>query len=285
MADKQTKLIMADEQTKRHGTSDLADRLKLPVGAILVMGINTGSGKSSLSRLMGAFFASAKVPVRTLRIETGERRAEFPDTDLFIDVNRTAEAANTSGDPAALLDEVWEPMSETIGAQGVVVIDCGAGAQNFLLLAAATAGLADLIAKHGAGCAIIVVTTPEAECGRQAARLVSDARESMPDAQILLAVTHVNAAQQSRVGSPGQQAFIKLIASLKGVTRIDVPFCRGQALDTFSSSSILEIVNMRSDEELMRRSGKGVLSSRAAQTHLFAWYSGVTNQLQRVFWP
>ena len=59
-------------------TSHLIDRLRLAVGLISIIGINTGSGKSSLSKALAAFFASASVQVRTLHIETGERRGEFP---------------------------------------------------------------------------------------------------------------------------------------------------------------------------------------------------------------
>jgi hypothetical protein len=275
---------MPKKQTKLPDTPHLIDRLRPAIGLVWVIGINTGSGKSSLSKALAAFFAAASVQVRILRIETGERRREFPDVDLFIDVNRAGEAASLVGGPAGLLDEVWEPISETISEQGVVVIDCGAGAQNLLLPAAAMAGLDDLIAERGAGCAIFVVTTPEAECGRQAAKLVSEARAAMPGAQILLAVNHVNAAQHSGADSPGQHAFIESIAGLKDVARIDIPFCRGQAIDTFKAASILEILHAR-DEELMRRSGKGLLSSRAAQTHLAAWYRAVADQLQKVFWP
>jgi hypothetical protein len=275
---------MPKKQTKLSDTPHPIDRLRLAVGLIWIIGTNSASGKSSLSKVLAAFFASASVQVRMLRIETGERRGEFPDTDLFIDVNRAGEAANLVGGPAGLLDEVWPHLSETISSQGVGVVDCGAGAQNFLLHAAAMAGLDDLIAERGAGCAIFVVTTPEAECGRQAAKLVSDARAAMSSAQILLAVNHVNAAQHAGADSPGQRAFIESIAGLKDVARIDIPFARAQALDTFKAASILEILHAR-DEELMRRSGRGVLSSRAAQTHLAAWYRAVSDQLQKVFWP
>lgn len=272
------------KQTTLSDTPHLIDRLRLAVGLIWIIGTNTASGKSSLSALIAAFFASASVPVRMLRIETGERRREFPDSDLFIDVNRAGETANLVGGPAALLDEVWGAMSETIRTPGVVVVDCGAGAQNFLLHAAAMAGLDDLIAELGAGCSIVVVTTPEAECGRQAARLVHEARAAMAGAQILLAVNHVNAAQHSGADSPAQRAFIESMAGLKDVVRIDIPFCRGQAIDTFKAAPIMEILCAR-DEELMRQSGKGVLSSRAAQTHLAAWYRAVGDQLKKVFWP
>ena len=272
------------KQTKLSDTPHVIDRRRLPVGLIGIIGTNTASGKSSLSAALAAFFASASVQVRMLRIETGERRREFPDVDLFIDVNRAGEAANLIGGPAGLLDEVWADMSGTISNQGVVVADCGAGAQNFLLHAAGMAGLDDLIVELGAGCSFIVVTTPEAECGRQAAQLVSDVRAAMPAAQILLAVNHVNAAQHSGADSPGQRAFIESIAGLKDVPRIDIPFCRGQAIDTFKAASILEILRAR-DEELMRRSGRGQLSSRAAQTHLAAWYRAISDALQKVFWP
>jgi hypothetical protein len=271
------------KQTYLSETPHPIDRQSLPVGLVWIIGTNTASGKTSLAAAMAAFFAQASVPVRMLHIETGERRREFPDADLFIDVNRAGDAANLVGGPAGLLDEVWGPMSETIGKQGVAVADCGAGAQNFLLHAAALAGLDDLIAGLGAGCTIVVVTTPEAECGRQAATLVSEARAAMAGAQILLAVNHVNATH-SGADSPAQRAFSESIAGLKDVTRIDIPFCRCQAIDCFKAAFILEVLCAR-DEELMRRSGRGLLASRAAQTHLAAWYRAVSDQLQKVFWP
>jgi hypothetical protein len=271
------------KQTDLSGRPHVVDRGMLPVGLLLILGINTGSGKTSLSKVIEAYFASASVQVRMLRIETGERRNEFRPTDLFIDINRAGDAANLVGGSAGLLDEVWGDMSETIKKQGVVVADCGAGAQNFLLPAAAMAGLDDLITELGAGCGIIVVTTPDAECGRQAVKLVSDARAAMASAQILLAINHVNAAQHAGLDSPAQRAFVESIAGLEEVPRIDIPFARAHAIDCFKAASILEIMDAR-DEKLMLWSGKGQLSSRAAQTHLAAWYRAVSDRLQ-VLWP
>ena len=74
------------DETLRHAARD--GSAKAPGGSDGIIGTNTASGKSSLSAALAAFFASASVQVRMLRIETGERRREFPDVDLFIDVNR-----------------------------------------------------------------------------------------------------------------------------------------------------------------------------------------------------
>jgi hypothetical protein len=253
-----------------------------PVGVAAIVGINTAMGKSALAAGMAAFFESASVPVRMLRIETGERRREFPAGDLYIDTNRTGEAAHLVGGAAGLLDEVWPSMSETIMKGGVVVIDCGAGAQAFLLQAAAAAGLDDLMAAHGARCSLIVVTTPDPECGRQAARLVADARAQMPNAQIVMAVNHISAAQQSGADAPSQRAFAKAVAGLKDTVHLNVPFARGQALDCFGDATIIQILRAR-DEQLVQWSGKGVLASRAAQTHLAAWYRVLIDQLAAVY--
>lgn len=253
-----------------------------PVGVVAILGINTAMGKSTLGAGTAAFFESASVPVQMLRIETGERRREFPAGDLFIDTNRAGEAAHLVGGAAGLLDEAWPSMSATITKGGVVVIDCGAGAQAFLLQAASAAGLDDLIAAHGARCSLIVVTTPNPECGRQATQLISDARAQMPGVQIVLAVNHVSAAQQSGADAPSQRAFTKAVAGLKGIAQLSVPFARGQALDSFGDATIMQILRAR-DEQLVQWSGKGVLASRAAQAHLAAWYRVLSDQLAEIY--
>jgi hypothetical protein len=254
------------------------------IGLVAIIGTNTSSGKSSFADAMDAFFQSAKVQVGMLRIETGERRREFPEADLFIDSNRASEGANLVGGIAGLFDEVWPQISETIGQRGVVVVDCGAGAQNLLLQAAGVAGLDDLIGELGASCCIVVVTTPEAECGRQAVRLVSEARASMANVQIVLAVNRVNALH-TVADTLAHQAFSDAISGLNDVARINVPYCRGQAIDCFKGANIAKILKVKKGEELMRQTRKGLLASRAAQSHLGAWYGAISDQLLRVFWP
>jgi hypothetical protein len=265
-------------------TASAADRL--PIGFIGVIGINTSIGKTEFARAIEAFMESASVEVQLLHIETGERRREFGASALFIDANRASEAAYLVGGPAALFDEVWPRMSAIITSGGVVVVDCGAGEQHLLLDAAAAASLDLVITELGASCCLMVVTTPEPECGRQAVQLVSSVRNTMSGASVVLAVNNVTAAQQMGMDTPSRRAFDRSIAGLKDISRIDIPFARGQALDCYRSTRILDVLRCTQDDvQLMRWSGRGQLASRAAQAALAGWYVAVSDQLRRLFWP
>ena len=254
-----------------------------PVAVVAVLGPSTAMGKTTIADVVGSFFRSAAVAVHTVRIETGVRRAEFPAGDTIIDLDCVGDAAHAVGAEASLFDGVWRRIKAATAGGHVVVIDGGAGAQRLLLDVASSTGLSGLVAARGASCWVVVVTTPDPESARQAAALVADVNERMPEANILLAVSYTSPTQRPGVDTPQARAVTAILDPLH-ILKVDVPFAGAQALAAFAKSqrSFLEI--LRADEQqLVRWSGQGELASLAAQAHLAAWWRSVTDQLSQVW--
>ena len=137
----------------------------LPVGIVAVTGASTAMGKSTFADVTASYFQAAKVGVHTMRIKTGRRRAEFSERNSFVDLDEAGKAANAVGAEASLLDRYWPKMKAGIDNGQVNVIDCGAGAQNFLIRVAGPTGLAELVAARGARLWVAVMATPDPEIG------------------------------------------------------------------------------------------------------------------------
>jgi len=255
----------------------------LPVGIVAVTGASTAMGKSTFADLTASYFQSAKVAVHTMRIETGRRRAEFSERNSFVDLDEAGKAANAVGAEASLLDRYWPKMKAGIDNGQVNVIDCGAGAQNFLIRVAGPTGLAELVAARGARLWVAVMATPDAESARQAAALVGDVAHWMPGAEVLLALNHTSPTHPG-LDTPQARAVAAILDPLQ-VRRIEIPFCGAQALAAFADSgrTFHEILRA-TPEQLMRWSGKGELSALSAQAHLAAWWRAIVDQLA-VVWP
>jgi hypothetical protein len=256
----------------------------LPVGIVAVIGASTAMGKSTFADLTASYFHSAEVGVHTIRIETGRRRAEFSDRNSFIDLDEAGQAANAVGAEASMLDRHWPKMKAGIDNGQVVVIDCGAGAQELLMKVAGSTGLVGLVAARGARFWVVVMTTPDPESARQAATLVVDVNRWMPEAEVLLAVNYASPAQQPGVDTPPARAVAAILDPLP-VRRLVIPFCKAQALAAFADSrrTFLEILH-GNPEQLVRWSGKGELSALSAQAHLAGWWRAIIDQLSAV-WP
>lgn len=254
-----------------------------PVAVVAVLGASTAMGKTTTANAVGSFFRAAAIAVHTVRIETGVRRAEFPAGDTIIDLDHAGDATHLVGAEASLFDGVWRKIKTAITGGHVVVIDGGAGGQRLLLDVAGSTGLSSLVAARGARCWVVVVTTPDPESARQAAALVADVKERMPEAGILLAVNYTSPTQRPGIDTPQGRAAAAILEPLR-LPKIDIPFAGAQGLVAFAKSqrSILEI--LRADEQqLVRWSGQGELASLAAQARLAAWWRSVSDQLSRVW--
>lgn len=256
----------------------------LPVGIAAVTGASTAMGKSTFADLTASYFQSAKVGVHTMRIETGRRRAEFSERNSFVNLDKAGEAANAVGAEASLLDRYWPKMKAGIDNGQVVVIDCGAGAQELLMRMASPTGLADLVAARGARFWTVVMTTPDAESARQAAALVGDVREWMPGAEVLLALNYTSPTQRPGLDTPQARAVAAILDPLQA-RRVEIPFCGAQALAACADSgrTFHEILRA-TPQQLMRWCDTGELSALAAQAHLAAWWRAIVDQLA-VVWP
>jgi hypothetical protein len=254
-----------------------------PVALVIVLGASTAMGKTTIADATTSFFQAANVAVHTVRIETGRRRAEFPVRDTFIDLDTIGDAAHAVGAEASLFDGVYRKIKAAIAGGHVVVIDCGAGGQRLLLEVAGSTGLSGLVAAGSASCWVVVVTTPDPESARQAAALVTDVNERMPEAEVLLAVNYATPTQRPGLDTPQARAFTAILESSR-IPKIDIPFAGAQALAAFAKSQRTFLEILRADEQqLMRWSGRGELSSLSAQTHLAAWWRSFTDQLSRVW--
>ena len=256
----------------------------LPVGIVTVTGASTAMGKSTFADLTASYFQAAKVGVHTMRIETGRRRAEFSERNSFIDLDEAGKAASAVGGEASLLDFYWPKIKVGLNGGRVVVIDCGAGAQNLLMRMAGPSGLPGLVAARGARFWMVVMTTLDPESARQAAVLIGDVAYWMPGVEILLALNHTSPTQWPGLATPQARAVAAILDPLQ-VRRIEIPFCGGQALAAFADSgrTFHEILRA-TPEQLMRWSGKGALSALSAQAHLAAWWRAIVDQLA-VVWP
>jgi hypothetical protein len=253
------------------------------IATVAVLGASTAMGKSTLADALASFFEAAGVAVHTVRIETARRKAEFPSYNTFIDLDSVKDAANMVGGEAALFDGVWRKIKLAIDGGHVVVIDGGAGAQRLLLDVAGPTGLAGLVAARGALCWVVVVTTPDPESARQAAALIADVQDRMPEARILLAVNHISPIPP---GMDTQQArAFKAILDPLAIPKIEIPFAGAQSLAAFADSQRTVREILRADEDqLTRWSKKGELASLSAQAHLAAWWGRIVDQLTKV-WP
>lgn len=255
----------------------------LPVAVVTVLGASTAMGKTTAANAVGSFFRSAAVAVHTVRIETGVRRAEFPAGDTIIDLDHAGDATHLVGAEASLFDGAWRKIKTAITGGHVVVIDGGAGGQRLLLDVAGSTGLSGLVAARGARCWVVVVTIPDPESARQAAALVADVKERMPEAGVLLAVNCISPTQRPGVDTPQGRAVTGILEPLR-LQKINIPYAGAQGLVAFAKSqrSIHEI--LRADEQqLVRWSGQGELASLNAQAHLAAWWRSVSDQLSQVW--
>ena len=207
----------------------------LPVGIVAVAGASTAMGKSTFADVTASYFQAAKVAVHTMRIETGRRRAEFSERNSFVDLDEAGRAANAVGAEASLLDRHWPKIRSGIDSGQVVVIDCGAGAQELLMRVAGPTGLAELVAARGARFWTVVMTTPEPESARQAAALVGDVAHWMPGAEVLLALNHSSPAARPGLDTLQARAVTAILDPLQA-RRIAIPFCGAQALPAFAAS-------------------------------------------------
>jgi hypothetical protein len=256
----------------------------LPVGIVAVAGASTAMGKSTFADVTASYFQAAKVGVHTIRIETGRRRAEFPERNAFIDLDEAGKAANAVGAEASLLERYWPRMKTGIDNGQVVVIDCGAGAQELQLRVAGPTGLAGLVAARGSRFWTVVLTTPDPESARQAAALVDDVARWMPGAAVLLALNYTSPTQRPGLDTPQARAVAAILDQLQ-VRRIEIPFCGAQALAAFAESGrTFHEIQRATPEQLVRWSGKGELSALSAQAHLAAWWRAIVDQLA-VVWP
>lgn len=256
----------------------------LPVGIVAVAGPSTAMGKSTFADVTASFFQSAGVAVHTMRIETGRRRAEFPEGNTFIDLDKAKEADNAVGGNASVLDRYWPKMKTAIDKGRVIVIDCGAGGQDLLMDIAGSTGLAGLVAARRARFWVTVMSTPEPESARQAAGLVADVVRFMPEAEVLLALNYTGPTQQPGLDTPQARAVAGILDPLQA-RRIVIPFCRAQALSAFAKSgrTYNEVLRAPS-EQLVRWCDKGELAALSAQAHLAAWWRAIADQLAEV-WP
>jgi hypothetical protein len=256
----------------------------LPVGIVAVTGASTAMGKSTCADVTASYFQAAKVAVHTMRIETGRRRAEFSQRNSFVDLDEAGKAANAVGAEASLLDRYWPRMKTGIDNGQVVVIDCGAGAQNLLMQMAGPTDLAGLVAARGARFWMVVMATLDPESARQAAVLIGDVAYWMPGAEVLLVLNYTSPTQQPGLDTPQARAVAAILDPLQ-VRRIEIPFCGAQALAAFADSGRTFHEILRAPpEQLMRWSGKGELSALSAQAHLAAWWRAIVDQLA-VVWP
>lgn len=260
-----------------------APRWKKTICGVAVCGALTAMGKTTLANMVGSFFEAARVRVDYVRIETGRRRAQFHPRDGFVDLDACEDAANQVGGKATLFEDAWRRLGLAMRQGQAVVFDCGAGGQDLFLDVAGTTGLAGLMDRRGSMLWNIVMTAPDGESARQAARLVGEIRDRMPESRILLANNHLGPGQRPGLDTPQARSADEVLAPL-ALPRIEIPFCGAQALELLSASgrSILEVMAAE-PEQLVKWTKLAELSSLSAQAHLAAWWGAVADQLSRLW--
>lgn len=254
-----------------------------PVAAVAILGTSTAMGKTTLSDLVASFFQAAGVPTHVVRIESARRRSEFSERNSLIDLDAIEDAASEFGGRATLFEETYRRITLAIDRSGVLVMDCGAGGQNFLLEVAGGMGLAGLMAARGACLTIIVMVTPDGESARQAALLIEEIRQRLPEAQVLLAMNYANPSQRPGLDTAQTRSAKSTIKPL-GVPVIEITFCRGQALDVFAGTkrSFVDIIRAQ-PKDLVKWTGKGEASNLMAQAYLAGWWRAIVDQLAAVW--
>lgn len=245
-----------------------------------------GIGKTTVSNTIASFFEAAGIAVQTVRVETGVRRAEFATRDIVIDLDTTADAAVGFGGEAAIFEPAWPTFERALAGQGVAIFDGGANAHRAILGMAGLAGLSARVDAAGRRSVVLIVTTPDPEAGRQAAALVQDAAERMPEATILLAINYTSPTERPGADTPQARAFGAQLQPYARLPRLVVPYARAQALAAFATSQMSMLQIMRASEaELVELTGGGKLATAAAHAHFGAWWSVVINQLKQYFPP
>lgn len=254
-----------------------------PVGCVNIVGANTAEGKTSMSGAIDSFFQAAGVPRHVVRIESARRRGEFPAGDSLIDLEAVDSSVTEFGGKARLFSPAYDRIKVAIERHEVVIDDCGAGGQNFLIEVAGGMALDRLMAQRKALMCIIVVFTPDAESARQAAVLVAEIRQRLPRAQILLARNHPNRGQRPGMDTPQSRSANAIIKPLR-LPVIEVPFCDCQALDGFAKTkrSFLDIMKAE-PKELVEWTGEDEASTVSAQLALAGWWRVVADQLARIW--
>ena len=273
----------SNQPAKTIATANTPPKPGKPIGAVAVCGASTAIGKTTMADMAGSFLQAAGIAVEHVRIETGRRRAEFEARDGFIDLDQSEAAASRVGGKAALFEESWRRLNEAMRLGKAVVFDCGAGGQDLFLEVAGTTGLAGLMARRGAALCNVVMAAPDGESARQAAQLVGEIRARMPEADIVLALNHLNAGQRSGLDTPQTRSAEAILARL-ALPRGEIPFCGAQALELLAASRrpILDFLAAE-PAALVKWTKLGELTSLAAQAHLAAWWGAIADQLSRVW--
>ena len=134
---------------------------------------------------------------------------------------------------------------------------------------------------------VVVVTTPESEACRQAARQLDDVASSLPASRRVLVVNTINPAMRRDPDSPADAAYRRHLGeAAQALPLLQFDFAAAHALSAFSASGRPPTIGelMRAEPAtLMRWSGRGLLGSRACQSHATAWYQKAEAQFRTVF--
>lgn len=254
-----------------------------PIGSVGILGANTAEGKTSMANAVASFFEAAGVPRHIVRIESARRRGEFADDDSLINLEAVEDSVTEFGGKARLFKDAYSRIKVAIERHEVVITDCGAGGQNYLIEVAGGMALDRVMAQRKALLCIIVMVAPDAESARQAAVLVAEIRQRLPQAQILLARNHPNRGQRPGMDTPQSRSANALIKALR-LPVIDIPYCECQALDGFAKTqrSFLEIINAE-PEELVKWTGEDEASNVMAQLALAGWWRAIADQLAKIW--
>lgn len=270
---------MTTKTNKTH-SRDTASQITL----VIVLGVAGGIGKSLLSDVLASLFQASGLGVKTVRVETGARRAEFPAADDFIDLDAIGKAEHAVGGASSLFDGAWSHILTAIKNQGIVILDGGANSHHTILSVAGETGLAKLVQARGAATYILVLATPDADTMKQTAALVHDVSERMPEANIIIALNERDRSFAFDDHTLEGRIFAtELQPLLKTIPHITIPEAGAKALGAFAASGRTMLDVMAATEtELTQWSGLGLLRALSCQAHLAAWWEKVTNQLLRV---
>ena len=147
-----------------------------------------GVGKSLSAAALDAAFHESGRHAFAIRLETGARRDEciwdeFIDTDQFAD-----------GGIDQAFKPAWKLFEEALNENAIAILDVGANAQAAVLRHASESKLSNIVAARGIEVFACVVISRDADLIIEAAALIAEVGELMPEAKIVIILNEISGA-------------------------------------------------------------------------------------------